>query len=102
MSMGEPQAYQVPPSLIHLVQQWPGGVVRRVKENRLLGSFIRNQEAVGHGDPTGVGQYDHAEIIPPALLPDQTLTGASVLLVIETKMKSYVAQILNFCYQHLR
>ena len=67
MTVRQPQAGQVPSPRGGLLEQGLDRVIRRVKEHRLLGRFIRDQEAVGHRDPAGVRQYNHgAECIRPA------------------------------------
>jgi hypothetical protein len=60
VAVGQPQSYHVPPARGGFLEQGAGGMVRRVKQHRLPGCLIRNQVAIGHRNPAGVRQYDHA------------------------------------------
>ena len=52
----QPQPDDVPPPLGRLLEQRSDRVIRRVKEHRLPGGFIRNQEAISHRHAAGVRQ----------------------------------------------
>ena len=55
MAVCQPQANQIPPSLLCLIEQWPNGIVRRIKKHRLLLNLVGNEIGARRGNAAVVG-----------------------------------------------
>ena len=75
VTVGQPQAHNIPSALLALIEQRGRGVVRGIEEHRLLRRLIGDQPAVGLSNPPASFQYFHGshrqytprsgDILPP-------------------------------------
>src|SRR5690349_11055259 len=56
-------------------------MVRSIEQDRLFGGFVRNQEAIGHRYPAGVGQDNHGRSVT---VDDKTVILASWRIHVES------------------